>query len=218
MTWVEFVQTLKTGWLIVVLGCVAGLALGLGAAQIAPVKYDASATCLVTVKTSGSVTELQLADQFAQSRARSYAAVASSSRVLSAVARTAGLAPQTYLDGSVTTSISPDTSIINIVVTDTDAARAAAIANAIEAETAKLVRSLDGGRRQAVNIVMLSPAVAPTRPTQPQILIYAGCGLVTGAVAGFVGAAFRGARQHRRARERVSQQVASPPHLASARR
>jgi capsular polysaccharide biosynthesis protein len=91
----------------------------------------------------------------------------------------------------------PDGNIIQIVVTDTDPARAAEIANALadgfvrrnDAENQQLLqqpRPADQGTPGHVNMLKLDTPTAPTTPSGPRVKVNTLAGLVLGAVAGLV--------------------------------
>lgn len=179
------VQGRALPWLAAAL---AGLLLGVAIAFIRTPLYSATAQSFVSLAPeSASESDPFGGSQFVLQRMDSYAALATSPQVLSAVVEQQDL-PETMseLAGQVTSFPLPNTVLLNVTVRDPDPQRAAALADAVASAQADAIESLEGAggpvTGSPVRVTPVQAAVAPPSAGLARVLRYA----VAGISAGFV--------------------------------
>ena len=175
-----------TTWLGV---AAAALLVALGIVLVTPPTYEATAQVFVA-----SVDDSTSGSQFVNQRVTSYPQVADSRTVLAPVIDELGLSDSfSDLRKQVSATNPPDTSQIEIAVTDRDADRAARIANAVAERFGTAVEELeqpgDGG--SPVSLTVTNPATVPTSPVSPQPALLLPLGLVVGLALGAAAAVVR---------------------------
>jgi len=166
----------------------------LGAALVAfvfanalPKQYEAAATLLVGQVIGAEdpdINDVLLAERLS----RTYAVLATTRPVIEDVIDGLGLdvAPDILL-GQVSARAEFDSPYVSITVRGPDAEMAAAIANAFAAQIERLSPTATVGepRTEPVPLIrIVEPAIAPTDPASPRVLLFALLGLVTGAALG----------------------------------
>lgn len=160
---------------------------GLAAIVVRPT-YTATTQLFVAIQSSGSVSELQQGNTFSQARVQSYVKTVGSPVVLQPAIDSLGLkVTPAELGNQVRASTELNTVLINISVTDTSPAQAAAISQAVADSLVKVVDILEKpktGGSSPVSLSVISPAVAPVTPTAPNtkmnLLLGLGAGLALG--------------------------------------
>jgi capsular exopolysaccharide synthesis family protein len=173
---------LQTRWLLVVLAGLLGATIALIAAGLLPAKYTAQADVFVTVTTGQTSGELAQGSTFSQDQARNFAAVVPKEIILGPVIKQFGL--NTTLDDfrkNLDVQVPLNTSLINIKVTDSDAQRAAGLANALATQLSAAVESLSP-KGAPVGAELIESAAVPTKPSSPIIPLFALLGLLAGLV------------------------------------
>ena len=174
---------------------IAGAAVGGGVAGATPTVYTATATSVLT-QTTFRPPEVGIGG-WMQSVTTTYAALATRPLVLRPVIQDLGLrtTPEQLAEGIHVDSHS-GSQLIRISATDASPARAAAIANHVQAELAR--QSGSQSPSDPVRLTVVEPARAPLRASAPDVLLDvlggAGAGLLLGvAVLTGIGAvrAFR---------------------------
>jgi capsular exopolysaccharide synthesis family protein len=185
----DYFSVLRKRWRIVCLTtllCVSGA--GLLTLVTAPV-YEAQAQLFVSAASSADANELLQGSSFTQQRVKSYADIVTSPQVLDPVIKDLDLGTTSAeLAGRVTADVPLDTVLINVIVRDGSAERAAAIASAIASGFSKTVVQLERPRANGPALVKVSvvrtPAV-PTTPVAPSPIRNTVLGLLLGLAAGF---------------------------------
>lgn len=182
MTLARYLKALRRMWPLVVLAAVIGLLLGFGSALIMPKSYEAQTTIFVNVSDSATVQDLQMGEQFAQSRAASYAAIGTSSEVLEPVVDELGpgATPE-----SITVTNSPNTATLSVTATDADPERAAQMASAASTSLVEAAARLEGAsspEESPVQLSIVDDARVPESPAAPSMSM----NIMVGAVAGLV--------------------------------
>ena len=193
----EQLTVLRRRWVTVLLSLifvVAGTALV--SAVITP-RYTASTELFFGVEGGTSVSDLNQGSSYTQQQMSSYVRVATSPLVLEPVIKSLGL-PTTpdQLGKSVVATAPLNTVILEIDVTDENAARSAQIANALGTQVTRVADKLAPARsdgRNAVQVTVLAPASVPGSPSAPQIPLYLGIAAALGLVLGVVIALLRDA-------------------------
>ncbi|PWK89586.1 capsular exopolysaccharide synthesis family protein [Lentzea atacamensis] len=190
----EYFHALRARWRWVV----AGLLLGLGVAATAvlatiPV-YQTSTQLFVSTQQSKDDIELYSGSSFSQQRVKSYTQIVTTPRVLRPVIEELGLdtTPDQLAEQIVVSSPS-DTVLVDIAVRDTDAARAARIANEISESFVAVVDQLERSASQPspVRISSVRQALEPTVPVLPATTLTLIMGVVLGFVLGAIAALVR---------------------------
>jgi polysaccharide biosynthesis transport protein len=181
----DYFQVLRRRWISVTIVALATIALTAAVTLAMITKYTATTRLYFSAEASESLTDLAKG-------MTSYAEVATSPLVLDAVINELNLqTTSTELARTVTVVVPPDTVILEISAVDADPERAAAIANAVGAEVAHVVGDLSHERTdgsKAVQAITLAPALVPTQPSSPNVLLNLLLGVLLGPLFG-VGAA-----------------------------
>lgn len=145
--------------------------------------FEAKSQLFVSVEAGASPDDVSVGNAFAEKRVISYVNLATSNKVLTAVAQELGLSGGAQaLTESVTATTPPETVLINITATDPDPQQAARIANSSAKQLITAVNEVED-----VSIVRLNvfeEAAAPTSPTSPNIPLNLVLGMLFGLLAG----------------------------------
>lgn len=183
----EYFRALRVRWRWIVAGVLAGAVVAITLVSTTAPVYRAGTELFVSTRQDDSGTDLYSGSSFSQQRVASYVIVVTSPRVLQPVIDELGLheTPDT-LASRITVDAPVNTVLIDITVTDTDAARAARIANAVSTSFVVVAGELERAPKapSPVTISTLREAVAPTAPIRPDPLLYIALGLSLGLVLG----------------------------------
>jgi capsular exopolysaccharide synthesis family protein len=157
--------------------------------------YTAETQLFVAIQSSGSVQELQQGNTFSQARVQSYVQTVDSPVVLQPALDALGLETAVPdLAKRVTASTDLDTVLINISVTDSSPAQAAALAEAIGSSLIRVVDELERpktGGTSPVRLSVITPATAPSSPSGPNTQLNLILGLILGLGLGAGAAVLR---------------------------
>jgi non-specific protein-tyrosine kinase len=182
----DFGRLLRRRWHTVAVLAVTGLAIaGVATAATAAV-YRASAQVFVSLRDTGGGTSS--AYLFSQRRVASYVKIANSPAVTRPVIQRLALdlTPE-QLAGRIHASTPPDTVLIDISVRDREPSRARDVANAVAAQFAQVVGSLEApgrGMPAPVTVTVVRPAELPVTPVAPRPVVNLTLGLVLGLALG----------------------------------
>lgn len=194
MELIDYIHVVRRRWRLIALALVACVAGAAAATYTATPHYRASTRLLVSGQTPGQITDESSARALAISRAGAYADVVSTGPAIAAAVAQAnadkGPFP-THGGPTVQVSAPQDQPFIVITVSDTNARRAAAVANAYDVVLPKVLQQLkQTGTVEPGVISVLEPAAPPSQPYSPRpvrnLLIGVIVGLVLGLGAGFV--------------------------------
>jgi capsular exopolysaccharide synthesis family protein len=184
----DYLRILRRHWLMVTACTVLGF-LGAAAASflVQPV-YTSETKLFVALQNSESVSELQQGSVFSQARVLSYVDTVESPVVLQPVIDSLGLdvSPKELAE-QVTASAEPTKVLITIAVTDTSPIQSAAIAQAVGNSLVDAVEQLErpsGNGDSPVKLSIITPAVAPTAPSSPNVPLNLLLGLLAGLAIG----------------------------------
>lgn len=172
MKLVTFLGVLRRRWLIIVVATAAGLMVAAGSTALTTPQYTATADVYFFLPSGSSGTDLSQGSVFAQGQVASYAALATSSRVLDPVVQKLGLSlSANQLAQTLAVSVVQGTVVVEVAATDPRPGQAAAVANAVattlgETVTALSPRNAEGKASIDANVV--TPASAPGSPTSPK--------------------------------------------------
>jgi capsular exopolysaccharide synthesis family protein len=197
VTIVQYLRVLRRQWFVVLL--LAALGVGGAAAYTArqTPMYSASTQLFVstTSMSSTDISQMSQGSDFIQQRVKSYADVITSPDVLDAVIQRLRLpVTASQLAGQVSVDSPLDTVLLNVSVTDSSGARAAAIANAIAGQFPDFIAQLETPTGQAtspVKITATQMATVPGAPVSPRVPLNIALGLLVGLGLGIGAAVLR---------------------------
>lgn len=188
MTVQEFVQLLRTRWLII---CVTIVVAVSGAAIVnltMTPRYEASTRLFVSTTTGGSVDAVYTGNRFSQERVASYTELLTGTTLAQRTIDKLGLnTTAAELQKNVTASTKPDTVLINVGVVDESPVRARDIADALSDEFVVMVRELEtpaDGSLPDARVVVEQRAAIPETPVSPKFMRNLLVGLALGVLAG----------------------------------
>jgi tyrosine-protein kinase len=191
-----YLHAVRRQWTLVAL--VVGL-VGLAAAAWTlsrPPVYETSTKMFVSVRTADDdVTDLSQGSTFTQERVKSYTSLLTSPPLLNEVIARLGLTTTAdELAGRISAANPPDSVLLEVTVRDSQAQRAADIANAVAGEFPAVVEQVEApapGARSPVKISVTNPALAPAVPSSPHVKLNLALGLLVGLGLGAGLAVFR---------------------------
>jgi len=191
----SYLAILRKYWVSILLFTIAGgLLAGIYVAAATPV-YTAKSGVFLAITGGGSVSDMLTGTNYVNAQARSYAEIVRTPAVLTPTIETLGLSTTAAaLAGHVTTTVPTNTSIIQIQVTDNNAARSAQIAQAVAeslTEAVKTLSPMDQNQNASIRATVITPATVPTAQTSPQVTLSLALGLIAGLVVGIILAVLR---------------------------
>ncbi|MDX6286413.1 MAG: tyrosine-protein kinase [Frankiales bacterium] len=189
----DYLRVLRTRWRLIAL-CTL-VAIGAAAAystQQTPL-YRAS-TQLFVAGASADISGALTGQQFSQQRVQSYAQIVNSPAVVDPVVKELGLSlTPGQVAAEISADVPPNTVLLNIHVTDTQPARAQAIANAVSQRFATLAAQLEtlGKNTPPVHVSVVKPAGLSTTPISPKTNRNLVLGAILGLLLGVAVAALR---------------------------
>lgn len=184
----DYLTILRKRWLSIALITLVAVAAAIGASLAMTPTYQATAQLYVSVQSQDSTADLLQGSNYSRQQVTSYVQLVTSPKVLGPVVDKLKLAERVEdLAGSVAADSPLNTSLINITVTDTDPALAAAKANAISDQFRGFVAQLEtpvGGGVSKVNVSVVRDAVAPEAPSSPKKKLNVALGLLVGLALG----------------------------------
>lgn len=184
----KFHQPRLRGWWIVLATTAAGLMLGALSTLVVTDLYRAEAQVFINVPAPESVTDLQMGEQFAITRAASYAQTARTSTVLQPVVDELGLEmPPEQLAQQLTVTHQPNTSMITITAEDSNAEHAARLAERTAQSLTRVSAFLENEENpdaSPVQLHVVQRAAVPDSPAWPNLSMNSAAGLVVGLMSG----------------------------------
>ncbi len=191
----DYAVILRRRWKILAIVVLSVLAVAAGFTLALTPQYTASTRLFFAVQGTQSTSEMAVGSAFAENQMKSYRDVATSPLVLEPVIRKLGLQETSdRLASRVVVTVSPDTVILSIAVTNPDRELAAQIANAVGAQVAQVAVSLTPPRadgEDAVRATIVAPAQVPRVSSSPHVTLNLALGLVLGLMAGLATALLR---------------------------
>jgi capsular exopolysaccharide synthesis family protein len=191
----DYLLTLRRNWALVLAATLLGLLGGGCVSLLVKPTYTADTQLFVATQSSGSVTELAQGNSFSQARVQSYVKTVTTPIVLQPAIDSLGLSVTTdEMAQRVKASTDLNTVLINISVSDSSPAQAAASAQAIANSLIKAVDQLErprGGGSSPVSLSVITPAQAPTQPSAPNPKLNLILGIVIGLALGIAAAILR---------------------------
>ncbi|WP_198597836.1 polysaccharide biosynthesis tyrosine autokinase [Blastococcus atacamensis] len=220
----DTMAALRAGWFLPVIGLLLGGAVGAVTALLMTPTYTSATQLFVTSTDATSTAAAFQGSQFSQNRVTSYVQLLTSERLADRVISDLELelSPR-ELQERIEASVIPDTTVLDIVVTDSSPERARDLAAAIASEFTLLVEEVETTTTTPtdpaeppvttvpVKVTVLDSPEVPTSPASPNLYRNIAVGLVIGLVVGFASAYFR-VRLDRSVRDpKVASAVAGAP-------
>lgn len=186
----DYLRVVRQRWVSIVAVALIGLALAAGYTYLQTPQYEAKSQLFVSVRGGETSTDVIQGNTFAEKRVTSYVSLATSPRVLQAVAQDLDLSEgAAALEKRVVATTPPQTVLIDIRASAPDPQLAADIANSSAQQLIEAVSQVED-----VSIVRLSvfqEAQAPLLPASPKVLLNLALGLVVGLMLGALYALIR---------------------------
>lgn len=213
----DYLRIARRNWILVVSVALVGLLAGGAASILTKPTYTAETQLFVAIQSSGSVQELQQGNTFSQARVQSYVRTVQTPIVLQPAIDALGL-PISAADLAKQVEATTDlnTVLINISVSDSSPAQAAALAEAVASSLIKAVDSLEKpktGGTSPVSLSIIKPATAPLKPSGPNTRLNLILGFVIGLALGVGAAVLRTALDNRIRGEADLRRVTNAPLL-----
>ena len=203
----------RAGWFLPVIGLLLGGAVGAVTALLMTPTYTSATQLFVTTTDATSTAAAFQGSQFSQNRVTSYVQLLTSERLAGAVIADLDLdlSPR-ELQEKIEASVVPDTTVLDIVVTDSSPERARDLAAALATEFTDLVEEVETTTSRPtdpaqepvttvpVKVTVLDSPEVPGDPTSPNLYRNIAVGVLIGVVVGLASAYFR-ARMDRSVRD-----------------
>jgi capsular exopolysaccharide synthesis family protein len=191
----DYVRAIRKYWLLVTI-CAA---MGVAAAAVVTIRttptYASRATLYISATTVGSNADAYQGGLFSQQSAKTYALLVKGELITQAVIREEGLSMSpAALAGKISARVIPDTTLLEITVTDTKPAQAQRLATAVAEELSTQVTSLvqpTADQPASIRMTTISSPTLPSTPFAPQPGRTLPLGLLCGLIAGMVFAFLR---------------------------
>lgn len=189
----QYLIIVRERWRSAVITAVIVLAAVAGYTLLQTPTYQATTRLFVQTQAGSSVQDLNSGASFASQQITSYADLATSPLVLQPVIDQLGLSTSPHaLADEISTTVPPETLILEITATSTDPADATRVADATAASLQSTVEQLESnGTASTVHLTVVSPAVEPSSPASPKVLRNIALGVVLAILAGLAVAVVR---------------------------
>jgi capsular exopolysaccharide synthesis family protein len=188
----DYVRILRKSWALILAFVVLGVAAGVALTLATTKEYEASAQLFVYVP--GSTDNLGGNATYAQQQVQSLTTYATNDQVVAGALNAAKKQPKilgnmspTQVRDNVSADAPLNKTLINVHVTDTDAARATLLANSLATYmTSYLPRRVltDAQGRSVITVNISHAATVPGSPIKPNKVLNIGLGLVVGLLIG----------------------------------
>jgi succinoglycan biosynthesis transport protein ExoP len=191
----DYLRVLRKYWILIAALTLLGVGSAATYSLLQTPTYSSSAKVFVSIQSSDNVQELAQGNTFTQQRVKTYADLVNTPIVLLPVVATLDLNKTAdELSKQITASAPLDTTLIEIIATDTDPVRAADIANTAAESLTGVVADIetpDNGGASPVKLTRVQEAGVPTKPVSPNVPLNLALGLLVGLVLGVAFAVLR---------------------------
>ena len=214
----DYIRLLRKSWVLIALLTLAGIGAASVYSAVQTPTYLAVSKVFVSTQGSGTASDLAQGNSFTTQRVKTYAELVSTPIVLLPVIASLGLkVNEATLAAELVATATLDTSIIEISATDTDAPRAAAVANAVSSSLAKVVTEIETSELvnsvSPVKLTSVQEATVPPTPATPKIALNIALGTLVALAIGVGIAVLRETLETRIRSERDLEQVTDIPVL-----
>lgn len=211
----EYGRLLRRSWAIIVACTLLGTIAGTGLSLLIRPAYSSDTQLFVAIQSTGSVADLQQGNTFTQARVQTYAETVETPAVLQPVIDELGLeTTPAKLAESVKASADLNTVLITISAVSSSPGQAAALAQATADSLVVAVSDLERpgiGEASPVKLSVVTPAVAATEPSSPNLPLNVFVGFIVGLAVGLGIAILRSALDSKvRGEADVSKVTAAP--------
>jgi capsular exopolysaccharide synthesis family protein len=190
----DYARAVRASGVSLLLGVLIGGGVAGAVSALVPEEYTATSQLMVSSAVAGDPATAVQAGQFAEERAASYEAVLTSRDIAAAVIRDLSLreTPEEFLD-RIDASLRPNTTVLDVSVTDSSPQRALAAMQSIDENFQRLVQTLETPPGASASLVRVSTIGTPALPDSPSspalstnIAIGAALGLLLAVVVAVV--------------------------------
>lgn len=212
----DYIRILRKSWILLAILTVAGGGASAAYSQLQTPIYSAASKVFVSTSSGQSATDLVQGNNFTVQRVKTYSDLATTPIVLLPVISKLGLdIPVEVLARNTVVSAALDTTIIEISVSNPNAAMSAEIANSIAESLSAEVERIETpnleGATSPVMLALVQEAKAPAQPVSPKTMLNIGLGALIGLIIGFSVALLREALDTRIRGEADVQQITPKP-------
>ncbi|WP_240665954.1 polysaccharide biosynthesis tyrosine autokinase [Agromyces sp. LHK192] len=176
----DYIRILRQNWIVIVACVLLGVGVGAVYALMQTPQYSSSAKVFVSTSNGGTIGELTQGSTFTQQRVATYADLATTPIVLLPVIGDLQLdMTGEQLERKVAAVPLPDTTLIEITVTDADPALAAEIATGVSESLTTVVESIETTEAtnaageattgSPVQLTLVQHAAVPQKPVSPNV-------------------------------------------------
>jgi capsular exopolysaccharide synthesis family protein len=215
----DYIRILRKSWVLIAVLLFVGIGAASAFSLLQTPKYSSSAKVFVSTSGGSSVSDLQQGNTFTQQRVKTYADLATTPIVLLPVIAELGLnVSSSELAAMVTASAPLDTTLIEISVTNVDAALAAQIATSVSESLTLAVENIETSTSDAANVspvklTLVQHAEVPQEPVSPNVPLNIALGGLVGLALGVSLAVLREALDNRIRNERDVELITDVPIL-----
>lgn len=191
----DYLKILKTRWMIIVVTVAVAILGSLAVSLLTTPTYQACSRVFVSTSGGSSVSETYQGNLFSQQRVASYSELVTGETLAARVIDELGLtATPAEVARDTTAKSTPDTVLLDICHTGTDAATVRDVANSMATQLTTLVRELetpeDGGSPTA-GVRLVEQAQTPSTPVSPKTKRNLALGAAVGLLLGIALAVLR---------------------------
>lgn len=222
----DYIRILRQSWVLIVLLTLFGVAAGAVFSIMQTPLYSSSAKVFVSTSNGGSIGEMAQGNAYTQQRVTTYADLASTPIVLLPVIADLQLdTTSDELAREVVATTLADTSLIEITVTDENAALTAEVATAVSESLTNVVSAIEttgvstgaeaegdeAAAASPVRLTLVQHASVPQKPVSPNVMLNIVLGGLIGLALGVGAAVLRETLDTRIRNERDIEQVTDVP-------
>lgn len=218
----DYIRMLRQNWVIIAACVLLGIAVAAAYSIAQTPQYSSSAKVFVSTSNGGTIGELTQGNTFTQQRVATYADLVTTPIVLLPVIGDLQLdSTGEQLESKVTATALPDTTLIEITVTDPDPALAAEIATGVSESLTLVVESIEttettdeageSTTASPVKLTLVQHAAVPQQPVSPNVPLNITLGALIGLAVGIGLAVLRETLDTRIRNERDIELIADAP-------
>ncbi|NYJ05878.1 polysaccharide biosynthesis tyrosine autokinase [Petropleomorpha daqingensis] len=182
----RYLRLARRAWALLLVGVVLGGGAAFGVSAALPERYTATTQLFVSTTGADDLSTAVQGNYYAQGKVASYAQLATSKELASAVIDDLGLdATAQQVMSRLSATVVTDTTILDITVTDDTAQGAYSIARSVDTQFADLVDDLEtprGTTTSPIKITVIATPELPTAPSSPNLRANVALGAVLGLV------------------------------------
>jgi capsular exopolysaccharide synthesis family protein len=182
----RYLRLARAAWALLLAGLVLGAGVAFGVSSLLPEQYTATTQLFVSTTGADDLSAAVQGNYYAQGKVASYASLVTSKELATAVIDDLGLdATPHQVMSRLSATVVPDTTILDVTVTDDSAQGALDVARSIDTEFADLVDQLEtprGDTTSPIKITVIATPELPAGPSSPNLRANVALGAVLGLV------------------------------------